>query len=131
MNKKFICLAILTLILIPSVTLAATDWSFSVSSGTGGGGWSVGNIMGYGLPSGSITGIIANILLWILRIFAIIGVIGFVISGILYLTAAGSEERMESAKKAMLYSIIGVIVGLAGVVIIQAVDLALNSISGF
>ncbi len=133
MNKKVISLLILSLILIPSVALAATDWGFSLSigSGSGGGGWNVGNFTGFGLPAGSITGIFLNILLWILYIFGILGVIGFVISGILYLTAAGNEDRMASAKRALFYSIIGVVVGLLGVVILQAVDLALNSVSSF
>lgn len=143
MNKKFICLIVLLLILIPSVTLAAdfgfsigggsggSGFSLSIGSGSGGGGWNVGNYMGFGLPSGSITGILLNILLWILGIFGIVGIIGFVISGILYLTAAGDEDRMASAKRAMYYSIIGVVVGLLGVVILQAVDLALNSSSNF
>lgn len=144
MNKKIIGLLILSLILIPAVALAATDWGFSVGgngfsfnigsgsgAGGGGGGWNVGNYVGFGLPAGSITGILLNILLWILRIFGIVGIIGFVISGILYLTAAGDEERMAYAKRAMQYSIIGVVVGLLGVVILQAVNLALNSASNF
>lgn len=108
-----------------------SGFSLSVGSGSGSGGWNVGNYVGFGLPAGSITGILLNILLWILRIFGIIGIVGFVISGILYLTAAGDEDRMAYAKRAMYYSIIGVIVGLVGVVILQAVDMALNSSSNF
>ena len=145
MKIKIASLLILSLILIPSVTMAAgfgfsigggsggSGFSLSVGSGSGsgGGGWNVGNYVGFGLPAGSITGILLNILLWILRIFGIIGIVGFVISGILYLTAAGDEDRMAYAKRAMYYSIIGVIVGLVGVVILQAVDLALNSSSNF
>lgn len=136
------------LILIPSITLAATDWGFSVGSGSGGSGfslsigsgggsgfggnaWDVGNYVGFGLPAGSLTGIFLNILLWILYIFGIIGIIGFVISGILYLTAAGDEDRMTAAKRAMMYSILGVVVGLLGVVVLQAVNLALNSSANF
>jgi len=134
MNKKIVSLLILCILLLPIAASAATDWGFSIgvnSGGAGGGGWSVGNASIFGLPSGSITGIIINIVLWILRIFAFLGVLGFVIAGILYLTSAGNDERMELAKKAMLYSIIGVVVGLLGLVVIQAVDLALNSVSGF
>ncbi len=137
MNKKVLGAIILAIILVPSVTLAATDWGFSLDIGSGGGsggsggGWNVGNFTNFGLPQGSITGIIANILLWILYIFGILGVIGFVISGIMYLTAAGDEDRMKAAKRAMMYSIIGVVVGLLGVVILQAIDLALNSMSNF
>lgn len=144
-KTKIASLLILAVILIPSVTLAdgfgfsigssssGSGFSLSIGSGSGagGGGWNVGNYMGFGLPAGSITGILLNILLWILYIFGIVGIIGFVISGILYLTAAGDEDRMGSAKKALYYSIIGVIVGLVGVVILQAVNLALNSSSNF
>ena len=108
--------------------------SFPSGSGSGGsasGNWSLGNISGFGLPSGTISAIIINLLLWILGIFGAIGILGFIISGVLYLTSAGNDERMELAKKAMLYSIIGVIVGLVGFVIIQAVDMALNAMSSF
>jgi len=95
------------------------------------GGWSLGNISGFGLPSGSVWEIITNILVWLLELFGVIGILGFLISGIIYLTAAGDEDRMGYAKRAMQYSIIGVIVGLIGFVIIQAIDYALNTYSSF
>lgn len=73
------------------------------------------------LPAGSIVEIIKQTMNWLLALVGFIGIIGFVIAGILYLTAAGDEDRIEQAKKAMMYSIIGVIVALIGFVIIQAV----------
>ncbi len=97
----------------------------------GGSGWNVGNYYGTGLPSGSITGIIRNLLMWLLMIFGFLGIIGFVISGIMYILAAGEEGTMEKAKSAMKWSIVGVAVGLLGIVVIQAVTLALNGIAGF
>jgi uncharacterized membrane protein len=75
---------------------------------------------GTGLPGGSILNIVTNIMNWLLLVIGILGVIGFIIAGILYLTSAGDETAIERAKKAMLYSIIGVIVALLGVVILQA-----------
>jgi hypothetical protein len=75
---------------------------------------------GTGLPSGSIMGIVTNLMNWLLIIIGIMGVIGFAIAGILYLTAAGDEDRIKSAKSAMIYSIIGVIVAILGVVILNA-----------
>jgi len=80
-----------------------------------------------GLPSGTIWDIIENTMNWGLGILGFIAIIGFVISGILYLTAAGVQTRIDQAKKAMSYSIIGVIVALAGYVIIKAVENALNA----
>jgi len=84
-----------------------------------GGGWALANP--YGLPQGSILGIASNLLFWLLTIFAILGVIGFVIAGIIYLVSAGDETTIGRAKKAMVYSIVGIIVGLSGFLIMQAV----------
>lgn len=73
------------------------------------------------LPDSSIYAIIENIMNWILGIVGILGVIGFAIAGILYLTAAGDDAKIQTAKNAMMYSIIGVIVALVGLVAIKAV----------
>ncbi len=80
------------------------------------------NVSGTGLAGGSIYNIISQTLAWLLGILGFIAVIGFVISGILYLTAAGNESQIEKAKNAMTYSIVGVIVALMGWVIVQAVN---------
>lgn len=86
--------------------------------------WNVGRMQATqsGLPSDSIINIIGRLMNWLLALLGFIGVIAFVISGILYLTAAGDEDQIERAKKAMWYSILGVIVALMGLVIIFAVD---------
>lgn len=99
------------------------NWSFSIGSGS-----SVG---AYGLPSGSILGIVSNLLYWILAILGIVSIIGFVLSGLMYLLAAGDENTISRAKRAMTASIIGVIVGLSGMVITQAVFYALDGSSIF
>ncbi len=75
-----------------------------------------------GLPSGSITEIITNLMRWLLMMVGIFGVIGFVISGILYLTSTGDQTMIDRAKKAMLYSIVGVLVALLGLVIFAAMQ---------
>jgi len=77
---------------------------------------------GTSLPTGKITDIIKNIMTWILGLVGFLGIIGFAIAGILYLTAAGDEDRINLGKKAMIWSIVGVIVALLGVVIIQAAN---------
>ncbi len=68
------------------------------------------------LPTNSVFTIITNIMNWMLALVGIIGVIGFALAGLLYLTAAGDETRITKAKGAMIASIIGVIVALAGLV---------------
>ncbi len=90
-------------------------------------GWNIDSLTSYGLSSASIKDILVNILNWILGILGIAGVIGFAISGFMYLLAAGNETMTGNAKKAMTASILGVVVGLSGLVIIQAVDMALNA----
>lgn len=73
------------------------------------------------LPEGTIWDIIGNLMKWLLGLVGFVGIIGFAIAGVLYLTAAGDETRIDKAKNAMLYSIIGIIVALVGFVVIQAV----------
>lgn len=72
------------------------------------------------LPTGQISDIIKQVMLWLLGLLGFFAVIGFVISGIMYLVAAGDEDQQSKAKKAMFYSITGVIVGLIGLVIYAA-----------
>lgn len=128
-----ICLG--AILLLPNITEAIgfnigadTDgnWGINIGSddsGSGSGGLSDND---YGLPGGSIFGIVRNILNWLLGILSLVSLIGFIIAGIMYLTAAGDETRAEKAKKAMLYSIIGVIVGLSGFVVFQAAQYMLS-----
>jgi hypothetical protein len=80
----------------------------------------------YGLPGGTITDIVVNILNWMLGLIGVVGIIGFVIAGILYLTSVGDSGRIETAKNAMMFSIIGVIVALSGFVALKAIETMLE-----
>jgi len=101
------------------------------SSSSSGSGWALSNISSYGLPGATISAIIINVVSWLLTIFWVISVGAFIVSGIMYLASTGNEEVIAKAKKYMLYSIIGVIVGLSGYVLIQAVSLMLQASSPF
>ncbi|HPN96604.1 MAG TPA: pilin [Candidatus Moranbacteria bacterium] len=70
----------------------------------------------------SLLSIITNILTLLLSILGIIGIISLVTGGIMYLTAYGDEKKAETAKKMITYSIIGITVALAAVIIVQQVD---------
>jgi hypothetical protein len=98
--------------LIPFVALA----QFAPPSGTN-------------LPQSSIYEIIKGLMMWALGLLGFFAVIGFVISGIMYLVAAGDEDSQKKAKKAMYYSITGVLVGLVGLVIVYAVNSLLGTTS--
>jgi len=86
---------------------------------------------GTNLPQASLFEIIQNIMMWVLGILGFVAVIGFVISGIMYLVAAGNEDSQKAAKRAMFYSITGVIVGLVGLVILFAVQKLLGAQNQF
>lgn len=79
-----------------------------------------------GLPEDEVYVIITNFLYWLLIIFGILAVIAFVISGIQYLVSAGDQDMLETAKRNTKWSLIGVIIGLSGLIIINAIDAALN-----
>jgi hypothetical protein len=79
-----------------------------------------------GLSCQPISVIVINFTKWLLGIFGFIAIIAFTISGIQYLVSAGDEKMQERAKRTMYYAIIGVIVGLAGLTIIYAIQKVLG-----
>lgn len=92
-------------------------------------GWTTGlnNTASTNLPVSSVYGIISSTVSWLLAVLGFFAVMGFVISGIQYLTAAGDEGQIETAKTNMKYSIVGVIVGLMGFVMTLAINNWLNA----
>jgi hypothetical protein len=94
-------------------------------------GWNPDELRQFNLPEAAVSEIITNILYWILGIFSTIAIIAFAVSGIQYLMSAGNEGMIDKAKTHMVWSIVGVIVGLSGLVIIYAVQAALGAQSGF
>ncbi|HPN54638.1 MAG TPA: hypothetical protein PLB52_01765 [Candidatus Moranbacteria bacterium] len=103
--------------------------SFLANPVLGATGWTLSNT--YNLPGGTISSIVEGFLFWLLAIFAFFGIIGFIISGIIYLLSTGDDTAVQRAKKAMMYSIVGIVIGLAGFVIIQAVDSLLTGSETF
>jgi cytochrome bd-type quinol oxidase subunit 2 len=114
--KKIIYGLALAILVSPSFALGQWSEGYNMASSSG-------------VPDGGILDIVTNIMDWLLILLGIFGIIGFVVSGILYLTAAGNDDRMESAKKAMYWSILGVIVGIVGFVVIKAADAMLSGTS--
>ena len=56
-------------------------------------------------------------------IVAVLSLLGLVYAGILFFTAAGTTERIDKAKKAAMYSIIGLVISLLSFTIVQIVNL--------
>jgi hypothetical protein len=55
------------------------------------------------------------------ELIATLGTIMLIVSGILYLTSAGSPEKIGAAKKALIYAIAGIVIGLAATAIVAAI----------
>ena len=84
------------------------------------------NLTGSGLTGDSTAVVITNFMNYLLTIIGILAVIVFIIAGIMYITAAGDEDQIGKAKKAMTYAIIGLVVALLGLVITNAVSNVIN-----
>lgn len=52
---------------------------------------------------------------------ASLGTIMLIVAGILYLISAGSPEKMATAKKALIYAIIGIAIGITATAIVAAI----------
>ncbi|MDZ4385060.1 MAG: pilin [Candidatus Moranbacteria bacterium] len=84
-----------------------------------------------GLSDISIKNLLTSLLRWLLGIVGVVALIGFVISGIQYIISSGNEDMAKTAKQNMFNSIIGIVVVMASLVIIQAIDYALRGYSAF
>jgi len=62
-----------------------------------------------GLTNRPISQIIASVIDWLLSIAAGLTILFIVIGGIYYVTAAGDEHRMTTAKMIITYSIMGLL----------------------
>ena len=73
------------------------------------------------LEAPSLAVIWRNVLNFLLGIVGITAVIMLVIGGLMYLLAAGNEDRIDKGKKIVTYSIIGIMVALAAMVIVRQI----------
>ena len=112
---------VLTMIVVPQIVFGATLGQQ--------GGWSQGLTNGQtgGVSTQTPTAIITNIINYALAIIGFLGVLGFIIAGIMYLVSAGNEDTAEKAKSYMVNSIIGVIIALLGYVVMAAISTLLGA----
>lgn len=77
-------------------------------------------------PTGlnSTNELVTSIVNWLLGITSALVILFLVVGGIMYITAAGDEQKTEQAKKIITYCIIGLVI----ILISYSVVLALNSI---
>lgn len=112
-TKKLMALGVATLILgVP--LLVGAQWDEDRNRAT------------TNLENTTIAAIIFTVLQWLLLILTFVAVIGFVVSGIMYITAGGSD-RADDARKWLTYSIIGIVVALLGYIVVRFVADTLGS----
>ena len=71
----------------------------------------------------TIAQIAAKVLAFLLSILGIVAIISLVIGGLTLLTSYGSEKRAETAKTRITYSVLGIVVALAALIIVRQVVL--------
>lgn len=80
-----------------------------------------------GVPT-DIKGAIMNVTNWILGFVAIIATLVIIYGGVLYLTAAGNEDSVATAKKTISFGIIGIVIcGLAYAMVIVVSTVILSA----
>ncbi|MFZ3031970.1 MAG: pilin [Candidatus Moraniibacteriota bacterium] len=88
----------------------------------------IGTILDWGGVDGSaVTGaktlaqIATSVLNFLLSVVGVIGIIMMVVGGLMYLTAAGDEDRIKTGKSITVYSIIGIAIALAALVLVTQI----------
>ncbi len=115
-RKLFFSFAMLGLIALPNIAFGKWDISANQNAASG-----------FGVSTSTPTSILTNIINYALAIIGFLGVLGFIIAGIMYLISAGDETLAEKAKGYMVNAIIGVVVALLGYVIMAAISALLGA----
>ncbi len=104
MNRKIISLVVfISLFCLTSFVLAQVEIPNPLGEGTD-------------FPT-----LLTNIATGVGTLIGYIGVIMIIVAGILYLTSAGSPERIGTAKKALVYAVIGIVIGIAANAIVEVI----------
>jgi len=69
----------------------------------------------------TLSDIAENLLGFLLAMVGILGIVMIVIGGLMYFAAAGDEKRADTAKKIILFSVIGVAVALSALIIVRQI----------
>lgn len=73
------------------------------------------------LSSNSIEALLTRIFNTVAGIVGTLGIIMLIVAGVLFVTSAGSPEKVNSAKKALFYAVVGIAVSLAATAIANTV----------
>lgn len=86
-------------------------------------GASSGSAGGVTLPNNSAAEVFSNVFGWFVGVAGIVAVIFLIYGGVMYITSAGDASKLTTAKRAILYSLIGLaIVGLSEAILAFVVN---------
>lgn len=114
--KKLGTLLILALIAIFSPVYAAVSQE----------GWNPESLAATNLPSRPVSDILLTFIDWAIIIVGLLCIIVFIYGGFVYLTAQGETDKIETAKRIIIYAVIGVAVSVLGYVAVTTVNSILN-----
>lgn len=86
------------------------------------GGWNPQALEKTNLPGGTVENILLNFIDWAIIIVGLICLVIFIYGGFLYMTAQGETDKIETAKKVVIYAVIGVAVSVLGFVAVKTVN---------
>jgi len=99
MNKKLaVALSSATLLVLPLVTLADLSAGDTSTPGI--------------ISNPSLIGIINDVLNFIWPLFIGLAILMFLVAGFLFLTSMGDPDKVSTARQAVLWGVVGVVVGL-------------------
>lgn len=87
----------------------------------------IAGVLGWGaidaaiVAAPTLSSLALKVLNFLLSIIGVLAIIMLVIGGLIYLTAAGDENKAETGKKIVTYAVVGVGVALAALVIVTQV----------
>lgn len=80
-----------------------------------------------GLPDTPLYLVLVSVMRYLLLIFTIVAVIGFLVSGLVFITAGGLGKA-DVGQRWLIYTIVGIVVGLIGYIILGLIDNLLRGV---
>ena len=106
-NKTFLTILIAIIFILP---LSVSAYDLVVPSGSE-----------YGLPESNIVDVLENIIKWVVGFIILIAILMIVWAGINYMTAAGDQNKVETAKKNLTYAAIGLLIAALAYAIVNLI----------
>ncbi len=109
-----------------AIALGAPTFLKTIQAILGGNSNTGGNADSWVSNSLTLQQVAVNVLNLLLSLLGVIAMISMIIGGLMYLTAAGDERRLDKGKEIFKYSILGVVAALSAVVVISQINILLG-----